>query len=132
MIGLFNIKILKRNIMNIEQIADNYKLVLQKYSDFSGRATRSEYWYFVLANVVISIGISMLSRIIGNGSNFLSSLYSLIVLLPGIAVSVRRLHDIEKSGWMLLVSLIPFVGPIWLIILMATEGTTKKDDSKSK
>jgi uncharacterized membrane protein YhaH (DUF805 family) len=114
--------------MQIEQIVDNYTSVLKKYSDYSGRSNRSEYWYFVLANLVVSAGFSMFSRMIGNDSNFLGSLYSLVVLLPGIAVSIRRLHDIGKSGWMMLVSLIPFAGPIWLIILMATKGDLKKNE----
>ncbi len=107
--------------MQIEQLINNYTNVLKKYTVFSGRATRAEYWYFVLVNLVITILINMYS-------NTLGSFYSLAVLLPGIGVSIRRLHDINKSGWMLLVSFIPLAGLIWLIILMATEGDKTKNN----
>ncbi|MBU0974095.1 DUF805 domain-containing protein [Patescibacteria group bacterium] len=107
---------------------NNYTSVLKKYSEFSGRAGRSEYWYFVLVNFTISVGLAILNSSIGSNSNFLGTLYSLIVLLPGIAVSIRRLHDIGKSGWMLLVSLIPVVGFVWILILMATDGNPEENE----
>ncbi len=97
-----------------------YISVLKQYAEFSGRTARKEYWMFVLINFVISVVIG----VVGNAINMemLSTLYSLAVMIPGLAVSIRRLHDINKSGWMLLVSLIPIVGLIWLIVLMATKG----------
>lgn len=97
-----------------------YLSVLKKYAEFSGRASRREYWMFVLINILISIGVSIIGNMIKMPT--LTSLYSLAVLLPSLAVGVRRLHDIGKSGWMLLVSLIPLIGIVWLIILMATSG----------
>ena len=105
---------------------DWYLKVLKQYADFNGRARRKEYWMFVLFNVIISIVLTFIDLAIGTstgtGSGMLGSLYSLAVLIPGIAVGVRRLHDIGKSGWMLLVVLIPLIGAIWLIVLFARDG----------
>ncbi|MDB4089184.1 DUF805 domain-containing protein [Flavobacteriales bacterium] len=117
------------------------KVVRDNYSNFSGRARRKEYWMFILFSIVFSIGLSIFDEIFGltygetyssNESGFtytysteggiLSSLFSLLLLIPNLAVSVRRLHDVNKSGWMLLVAFIPLVGIIWLIVLFATEG----------
>lgn len=89
--------------------------------DFTGRARRREYWMFVFVNCLISIPVTMLDAVIGFG--LLTSLYSLFILLPGLAVTVRRLHDLEKSGWYVLVNWIPLIGTIWFFILMCSEGT---------
>jgi uncharacterized membrane protein YhaH (DUF805 family) len=91
-----------------------------KYADFNGRARRSEYWYFVLFNFLIGTAVGVVTGLIG--IDWLSYIYSVALLVPGIAVGVRRLHDIGKSGWWLLISFIPLIGGIWLIILMAKEG----------
>ncbi|MCH8545761.1 MAG: DUF805 domain-containing protein [Cryomorphaceae bacterium] len=104
-----------------------YLKVLRQYIDFEGRARRKEYWMFVLINIVVAFIVSLLDNILGladkeTGTGVLSTLYALAVLLPGIAVSVRRLHDINKSGWWLLISFIPLIGIIWLLVLMATDG----------
>jgi len=104
-----------------------YLKVLRQYTDFNGRARRKEYWMFVLFNIIIGIvlaGVDMGMGTLDTNSGFgvLSGLYSLAVFIPGLAVGVRRLHDIGKSGWMLLVGLIPLVGAIWLIILFATDS----------
>ncbi len=100
-----------------------YKRAIKKYANFEGRASRPEYWYFVLFNVIISIALG----IIGGRHHTLENLYALFILIPGITVSVRRLHDIGKSGWMLLISLIPIIGTIWIIVLLATEGEYKEN-----
>jgi uncharacterized membrane protein YhaH (DUF805 family) len=103
-----------------------YTDVIKKYVEFSGRARRKEYWMFVLISFVISIILSMLDRIIGTQSaNFgvLSGLYSLAVLLPSLGVAVRRLHDTNRSGWWILLGLIPIVGAIILIVFTVLEGT---------
>ncbi len=102
--------------------------VLKKYAVFDGRARRKEYWMFVLFNVIISIILGILDRIIGtdfgNGSSgWLSTIYSLAVLLPSIGVAIRRMHDTNRSGWWILINLIPCVGFIWFIVLAAQEGT---------
>lgn len=91
------------------------KVVFENYANFDGRARRSEYWYFVLLNTVFVILVSLLNPV-------LYGLYALLVLLPGLAVSVRRLHDVGKSGAWLFISLVPIIGGIWLLVLMATEG----------
>lgn len=96
-------------------------VVRTKYAEFNGRARRAEYWYFALVSLGISIALAIVGRVIG--TTLLSSLYGLAVLVPGIAVGIRRLHDIDKSGWYLLVLLIPLAGFIWLLVLLCTEGT---------
>jgi len=93
-----------------------YVKCLQQYADFNGRARRTEYWMFTLVNFVIGAILTII------GIKLLSSLYSLAVLIPSIAVAVRRLHDIGKSGWMYLLMLVPLIGWIWLIILFCQEG----------
>ena len=94
---------------------DAIKSVFSQYAGFSGRARRSEYWYFTLFNFIISTVFSLLGQKIGFFS-IIGGLFSLAVLIPGLAVAVRRLHDIGKSGWFLLFILIPLVGAIILII----------------
>lgn len=93
-----------------------YIKALQNYANFSGRARRSEYWFFVLFNVLFSIAAFILDMITGIG--IIGGLYALAMLIPGLAVAVRRLHDIGKSGWMYLIVLIPIVGGIWLLVLL--------------
>ena len=103
--------------------------VLKKYTVFSGRARRKEYWMFVLFNVIVSIILSIIDRIIGTDfggsstSGWLSTIYSLAVLLPTIGVGIRRMHDTNRSGWWILISLVPCIGWIWYIVLAAQEGT---------
>jgi uncharacterized membrane protein YhaH (DUF805 family) len=104
--------------------------VLKKYAVFSGRARRKEYWMFVLFNVIVSIILSILDRILGldfgsgssSSSGWLSTIYSLAVLLPTIGVAIRRMHDTGRSGWWILINLIPCIGWIWFIVLAAQEG----------
>jgi uncharacterized membrane protein YhaH (DUF805 family) len=111
-----------------------YLDVIKKYVKFDGRARRKEYWMFVLFNVIFSFVASIIDSVAGltytsSGNSYgyasvgiISSLYSLAVLLPSIGVGIRRLHDIGKSGWWLLISLVPLAGPIWLLVLMVTDG----------
>ena len=100
---------------------DYYKQVLNKYSDFDGRSTKAEYWYFMLYNIIIAILIAILGIIIGD-AGILYVLYLFITFIPQLAVSVRRLHDIGKSGWIFLVSLIPLIGFLWMLILFTTDS----------
>lgn len=92
-----------------------YFKVLSNYANFNGRASRSEYWYFVLFNLIISIALMLVDDAMGLTFG-LENVYSLAVLLPSIAVGVRRMHDVDKSGWFLLI-------PIYNLILACTEGT---------
>lgn len=117
-----------------------YTKVLKQYVDFSGRARRTEYWMFTLFNVVISIVLAVVDGLVfGTGSfsamsgagsvgfsanlGVLGTIYTLAVLLPSLAVGVRRLHDTNRSGWWLLIGLVPIVGAIVLLVFFATEGT---------
>lgn len=106
-----------------------YLKVLKQYFDFNGRARRKEYWMFVLFNMIIGVVLGffdgLLGLQIGSGAQavgVIGLIYSLAVLIPGIAVCVRRLHDIGKSGWMILIAFIPIVGGIWLLVLMCKDG----------
>ncbi|HFK4480310.1 TPA: DUF805 domain-containing protein [Citrobacter sedlakii] len=102
---------------------DWYIGVLKNYALFSGRARRKEYWMFVLINMIISAILNVIQAVIGMETPYITIIYSLAVLLPSIAVAVRRLHDTERSGWWLLISLIPIVGAIVLIVFMCQNGT---------
>ena len=99
------------------------KVVKEHYADFKGRARRKEYWIFVLVNAVISIVLGMIGALIK--MPWIGSIYGLIVLVPSLAVGVRRLHDIGKSGWMLLIGMIPIVGALYLIYLFCQDGEKK-------
>ena len=101
----------------------NYYLdcLTKKYCCFSGRARRKEYWMFALVNFVISIILNVIDLKVTGG--ILQLIYGLALLLPGFGVTVRRLHDISKSGWWVLIALIPLVGPIVLLVFMCTNST---------
>jgi uncharacterized membrane protein YhaH (DUF805 family) len=116
-------------------IIENYKhVVFDNYANFKGRARRSEFWYYVLANIIIAFVIGFVEGLLGFGNlettstsfnysgGVISNIYSLLVLVPGLAVGVRRLHDTGKSGWNYLLILIPLAGAIILIVFFATEG----------
>lgn len=108
-----------------------YIKVLKKYAEFNGRARRKEYWMFTLINVIISFGIVFIGVIFGSisGNDFTGGafgviyfLYVLAVLIPGLAVTVRRLHDTGRSGWWFLIGLVPFVGTIILLVFMVMDS----------
>jgi uncharacterized membrane protein YhaH (DUF805 family) len=98
-----------------------YLIALKKYAEFDGRARRKEYWMFALFNLLITLAIAVIEAIIGT-SGFLGLIYALAVLLPAIAVSVRRLHDTDRSGWWLLIALVPIVGAIVLLVFMVQDS----------
>ena len=93
----------------------------RKYADFGGRALRSEYWFFILFQFLVVVALSIVDAVLGIG--VLSTIASLAMLLPSIAVGVRRLHDIDKTGWWLLIGLIPLIGAIVLIVFFCQQGT---------
>ena len=100
---------------------DWYIAVIKKYAVFSGRSRRKEYWFFVLFNILISIGLSVIDAMVGSvnaetGAGLLGGIYSLAVLIPSLAVLVRRLHDTSRSGWWILIGLIPLIG--WIVLLV--------------
>jgi uncharacterized membrane protein YhaH (DUF805 family) len=98
-----------------------YLIALKKYAEFDGRARRKEYWMFALFNLLITLAIAVIEAIIGT-PGFLGLIYALAVLLPAIAVSVRRLHDTDRSGWWLLIALVPIVGAIVLLVFMVQDS----------
>ncbi len=98
-----------------------YLKALKQYADFHGRARRTEFWMFTLVNIIISLLLSSLDYFFGTYYLF-SGIYGLAMLIPGLAVTVRRLHDTGKSGWMILVGLIPVLGALWLFILMIMDS----------
>lgn len=89
-----------------------------QYADFSGRANREKYWMFVLWYFLLAILVSFL------GQDILSHLVSLALLVPSLAIGVRRLHDLDKSGWWMLLVLIPLLGALILLVLFVMKGTT--------
>jgi uncharacterized membrane protein YhaH (DUF805 family) len=99
----------------------------QKYVDFSGRARRSEYWYFVLFYVIVSVVAGIIDGILGTrgtagGTGLVGAIVSLALLLPGLGVGVRRLHDTGRSGWWILIGLIPLIGAIVLLVFFVQDS----------
>jgi uncharacterized membrane protein YhaH (DUF805 family) len=100
--------------------------VLSQYVGFAGRARRSEYWWFFLFNVIVSVVFAIIDAAIG--SQILGAIVSLALLLPGIAVTLRRLHDTGRTGWWVWIALIPLIGVIVLIVFQCQDsepGTNK-------
>jgi uncharacterized membrane protein YhaH (DUF805 family) len=97
-------------------------VVMERYAKFDGRAARPEFWWFYLANIIVYIIFFVLGAI-SNIFFILLFLYGLAIIVPTIAVGVRRLHDSDKSGWFLLFGLIPIVGGIILLVFFVLEGT---------
>jgi uncharacterized membrane protein YhaH (DUF805 family) len=103
-----------------------YLKCLKQYADFSGRARRKEYWMFFLFNLIFGVVANVLDFALGVDGVF-GLLYLLGLLIPGLAVTVRRLHDIDKSGWWIFIALIPLIGGIWLLVLVATDSSAGKN-----
>lgn len=101
--------------------SDSIKLGFSNYVNFTGRACRSEYWYWILFVFILFIVAEIIDAVIGRSIFY--PLSGLAVLIPNIAVGVRRLHDLDRSGWWLLISFIPLVGAIILIIWFCSKGT---------
>jgi uncharacterized membrane protein YhaH (DUF805 family) len=100
---------------------------MKKYVVFSGRARRTEYWMFVLINTIFTIVAMVLDNVLGTTSadkksGLFSGLFGLATLLPSVAVYVRRLHDVGKSGWWMFIGLIPIIGAIYLFVLTVTDS----------
>ncbi len=94
---------------------------VEKYATFSGRAQRAEYWYYILFYLLLVMGLSSIDRLTGTynelfGVGLLSGLCGLGLMLPSVAVGVRRLHDTGRSGWWLLLGLIPLLGSLILLV----------------
>jgi uncharacterized membrane protein YhaH (DUF805 family) len=94
---------------------------VNQFADFNGRARRTEYWMFALFNIIFGIAAATLDVLLETDF-IVYGLYVLALFLPGLAVLVRRLHDVGKSGWMIFISLIPLIGGIWLFVLLVTDS----------
>ena len=110
-------------------IIENFKdIITNKYAQFKGRANRAEFWQYVLVYFVIGIAFSVLMNLFGGvkalGMAFtvLYVIVALALLVPTLAVGVRRMHDIGKAGGWILINLIPFIGSIWFLILAVKES----------
>lgn len=104
-----------------------YLAVLKKYAVFQGRARRKEYWMFCLFSSIFAIVAGFLDRLLGTASGDMAygifwALYVLAVVIPGLAVQVRRLHDVGKSGWWMFITLVPIIGGIWYFVLLVTDS----------
>ena len=113
------------------------KVMRDNYANFSGRARRKEYWMFVLVQTIVMIGLMILDSVLGLdfelqgislGYGYLYLIGIIVHFIPSIAVVVRRLHDVGKSGWFYFIFLIPIIGIIWLLVSICTEG--QKEDNK--
>lgn len=111
-------------------IKDYFLNPMKKYATFSGRASRKEFWMFTAAIIAIYIVSAIIGAILGAISIYLEiiisvlqGIFSLAIMIPTIAIGIRRLHDINKSGWMYLLNIIPFVGGIIVLIFMCLPGT---------
>jgi uncharacterized membrane protein YhaH (DUF805 family) len=116
------------------------KGIKDNYANFNGRARRKEFWMFFLFYVIFMFAAIIVDNILGTdfkvgngyyevstGYGWIFTFYYLAMFCPYLAVGIRRLHDINKSGWFILVSLIPLIGSIWLIILLFTDGNTESN-----
>lgn len=104
-----------------------YLEAMKKYAVFNGRSRRKEYWYFFLFNIIISIILRFIDVVIGSfsveaGMGLFGSVYILAVLVPWMAVMVRRLHDVDLSGWWMLLGVFPYIGAIVLLVFMTQDS----------
>ena len=113
------------------------KVMRDNYANFSGRARRKEYWMFVLVQTIVMIGLMILDSVLGLdfelqgislGYGYFYLIGLIVHFIPSLAVLVRRLHDVGKSGWFYFIFLIPIIGVLWLLVLYCTEG--QKQDNK--
>jgi len=102
------------------------KVVKENYANFKGRARRKEYWMFFLFNMIFVMVLAIIDFMIGTFP-LIYMVYLLALLLPSLAVFVRRLHDVGKSGWWFFIGLIPLIGAIWLLILLCTDSDASQN-----
>ena len=105
-----------------------FLMAIKKYAQFDGRSQRSEYWFFALFYILFAIAATLIDVGIGSydpqsGFGLLSAILAIGLFIPSLSVSVRRLHDTDRSGWWLLICLIPLVGAIWFLVLMVFDST---------
>jgi len=100
-----------------------YILAFQKYGQFSGRATRNEYWWFYLVTIAVSLLLAIIDSVFSIPFTLLSTIYFFASLIPSLSIQVRRLHDVDKSGWYILLDFVIIIGWIWLLILNIRDST---------
>lgn len=110
----------------MDKIIDAYKRYFTNYTNFNDRTSRSDYWYVVLANFIVGFALGFIGGVIP-ALAFLGTLYSLATLVPGLAIVVRRLHDINKSGWYYLMCLIPLAGFIIVLIYLCQPSVNENN-----
>ena len=113
------------------------KVMKENFSNFSGRARRKEYWMLALIYMIFIIIAMVLDGALGLGFDmgygvtapygWIYSIVALVHLIPAWGVLVRRLHDVGKSGWFMLISLVPIIGGIWLLVLLSTDGDSSEN-----
>ena len=120
----------KKNILK----GDKYELInaFKQYADFKGRARRKEFWYFVLFNIIVSFILGFVDGILGladkqSGIGLLGGLYLLAVLIPSLAIEVRRLHDTNRSGWFILIAFIPIIGGFILLYFLVQDSNPSEN-----
>lgn len=104
-----------------------YLMALKRYAEFSGRSRRKEYWFFVLFYLIIYLGLAFIDGAAGTYDaqvqiGLLSGIFALAMLIPGIAVTVRRLHDTGRSGWWILISFVPLIGAIVILVFTVLDS----------
>ncbi|MHA2771378.1 DUF805 domain-containing protein [Vibrio harveyi] len=106
---------------------DWYYRVILNYSNFSSRARRQEYWYFTLVNVLVNLVMGIIDRVIGSvmqmdNFGFFGVIYALFIMIPSIAVTVRRLHDSGRTGWWALIAFVPIIGVLVLLYFLIQDS----------
>lgn len=99
---------------------EHFTAAVQQFANFEGRNTRTQYWMFILFYIIFYIACAVVDNVLGKP--IVSALYSLVLLVPSIAVATRRLHDTGRSGWWQLIGLIPLLGAIVLIVFLAQDS----------
>ena len=110
-----------------------YFEVLKKYAVFNGRAGRKEYWYFTLFNILFTLGFGLIDQLMGNfvanaGYGPLSAIYTLAIILPGVSVSVRRLHDTGRSGWWFMITIVPVIGLLMFLYFVLLDSDSDSNE----
>ncbi len=110
-----------------------YLHCIRHYTDFSGRATRTEYWYFFLIDLLLILAAKLIDQVFGiythSGIGLVTGLYGLFIFLPNLAVTIRRLHDTNSSGWWVLIVFIPMIGWIVLKVFMLLPTQEESEDT---
>ena len=115
----------KLELSKSEKTMSWFLMALKKYAEFSGRSRRSEYWFFILFYILIAIALAFVDGAMGAATGFgvLSGIFALAMFIPSLAVTVRRLHDTDRSGWWILIGFIPLIGTIVMFVFMVLDST---------